>query len=520
MALQTATIPIQQPTIKNDSFFVKHTKLVVVSVVAACMIGVALIFQFVLANQSIRLDEAQSLWQTSHSPGEMLRVVAEDVHVPLYHVILHFWQLYFGNGIQAARLLSLLFLLVTIPLAYLLARQILIRGWALFATVIFSFMPFMDWYGSEARMYTLLVMMATLSQYFYIKILRSGKGWGGYAVSALVGAYSHYFFSFNLAAQAIYFLFNRRRFPRGSFKRFIVVALLVGAALAPWIWYFHSLGSGQNTTPHLARPTTVDFFNVFSQFLFGFQNNHINTILVSCWPLTVLIAFLAVNRGQKVNLAVGYIATAAFLPVIIAFLLSFVVNPFFLSRYMISCVAPLVILTVWLISNYGRRLSLVASIILVLAVVLGSAQQYASSTTPVKEDYKQVAQQLGRQAKAQDLVVISAPFTIYPFEYYYNGQAQIVTLPIWDRHAIGGLPAFSPKELPNQVKQLNKNHRNIYLLLSQDQGYEENIRQYYLQHFKQISHKTYSPGLDLYVFKVGFYNAPALGTPNTLIKAP
>ncbi len=38
-----------------------------------------------LANQSLRLDEAQSLWQTSHASWKILSIVAQDVHVPLYH---------------------------------------------------------------------------------------------------------------------------------------------------------------------------------------------------------------------------------------------------------------------------------------------------------------------------------------------------------------------------------------------------------------------------------------------------
>jgi hypothetical protein len=33
---------------------------------------------------SIRLDEAQSIWQVSHSIPEILDIVGRDVHVPLY----------------------------------------------------------------------------------------------------------------------------------------------------------------------------------------------------------------------------------------------------------------------------------------------------------------------------------------------------------------------------------------------------------------------------------------------------
>lgn len=504
--------------LRITSFFHSHQRFRVFVVLGLSMLGVVVISQLLLVEQSLRLDEAQSMWQTSHSIGDTLRVVAQDVHVPLYHVILHFWQLYFGNSLFTVRLLSLLFLLATIPVVYVLGKQVLRPGWALFAASVYSFLPFMNWYGNEGRMYTLLAFFATLSQLYFVRIIQGKKSWRGYGLTAIVGAYSHYFFSFNLATQGIFYLANRKQFERGSLKRFITVAVLVIMSLLPWLLYFHSLGSGKNTSPLLSRPSTVDFFNVFSQFIYGYQDNYVNTILVSCWPLLVLIAFFGIKRGQKISLAMSYIITAALAPVIIAYLFSFVVSPFFLGRYMISSVAPLVILVVWIISNYSRVLSRISSGLLVLVVLATSVQQYTSPNTPVREDYHAVAQTVSSQAGPQDIIVLSAPFTIYPFEYYYNGAAQIATLPMWDRRAAGAIPAFSELTLPGQVASINKDHRYIYLVLSQNQGYESTIKQYYLHHFKQVSHRSYSPDLTLYVFQVGYYTVPPLGAPDTLIK--
>ncbi|MBC7581814.1 glycosyltransferase family 39 protein [Aeromicrobium sp.] len=488
----------------------KLRRLDVLLALLLLMGGVAVLTLKAMTSQSLRLDEAQSLWQTSHSIGDTLRVVAQDVHVPLYHVILHFWQLYFGNGVVTARLLSLVFLLGTIPLVYILARHVLTRGWSLFAAAIFTFLPFVDWYGGEARMYTLLAFFATLSQIYFIRILQGRKAWKGYGISAVIGAYTHYFFSFNLIAQGVFYLTNRKKFASGSFKRFLVVGILVALALAPWLWYYHSLGSGKNTSPNLPTPSTVDFFNAYSQFLFGFQNDRINTILVSCWPLVILFGFFAIRRGQRISPEINYIISAAFVPVIIVFVLSFIVSPFFLSRYMISAIAPMVILVVWFISNYGRRASRIAAALIVAVLVISSLQQYFSPSTPVKEDYQQVAADITRQAGPQDVVAISAPFTVYPFEYYYNSTAQIQTLPAWDRRAAGAIPTFDAATLPAQVKALAKDHQNVYLLLSQDQGYEETIRQYFLQNYPQVSKHVYSSDLTLYVFKVGYYTVPRL----------
>ena len=139
MATVDHSVPV--PRVRPHIRF--RSRLGIAAVIIACMAGVTVLSFLVLNHASIRLDESQSLWQTSHSIGDTLRVVAQDVHVPLYHIILHFWQLYFGHGVVTVRLLSLLFFLITIPLVYILARQVLRIRWALFATVLFSFSPFM-----------------------------------------------------------------------------------------------------------------------------------------------------------------------------------------------------------------------------------------------------------------------------------------------------------------------------------------------------------------------------------------
>lgn len=504
---------ISKESIAEDSAKVRLTmrQLIIVNVTLfVCMASVVLISILFLLPNSLRLDEAQSIWQTSHSFRGMLKVVAEDVHVPLYHILLHFWQLYFGQGVDVVRSMSLIFFVASIPMIYLLARQFTRWNWALFVTVLFSFSPFMNWYGSEARMYSLLALISIINQLFFTRILKYNKGWTGYAISAVIGAYSHYFFFFNLFAQGVFYLVNRKKFPPKSFRKLLATAILVIVAIAPWLYYFYKEGSGANTSPLLAAPSTVDFFNAFSQFAFGFQTNAVNTILVSCWPLLILFGFFAIRRNQKIPLQIQYLLFAAFVPVLTAFLISVAGKPFFLSRYMVSVIAPLTILLVWFVSHYPKKLALGVSTLLVLVTVFGFYEQVHSPATPVKEDYSQVARDVSREATPQDEVVLSAPFTIYPFQYYYNGQAQIDTLPIWNRSEEGAIPPFVASKLPGEVDQLNKNHTKIYLVLSQDQGYESKISNYYRDHFKRLSKKVYSDDLTLYVYQVGYYTVPSL----------
>lgn len=500
----------QKETVKAVKRPLLPPKLVITLVIVGCMAAVVAVSLRYLMPLSLRLDESQSLWQASHSYAGMLQVVAKDVHVPLYHSILHFWIMYLGDSVETVRSLSLIFFLATIPLMYVFARQALSRGWALFVVVLYSSSPFMNWYGSETRMYTLLVLMSLLSQIFFVKIIKENKGWFAYGLVAVVGVYSHYFFSFTLATQGLFYLLNYKKFAPGTFKKLAIVMILAGLSLSPWLRYFISMGAGANESPLLPKPSTVDFFNAFSQFAFGFQDNHWNTILVSFWPALVLIGFFAIQRNLRMTTTMQYMLTAAFVPVLAAYGLSMVVTPFFLSRYMITVVPSLTILVVWFVSHYRFKLAVILCALLLLTTCATFAEEIRNPESPVKENYRAAALLISKQAKPQDVVVLSAPFTVYPFQYYYNGAAQIQTLPLWNRTQPGNMPGFDPKTMPAQIQSLSADHTDVYLLLSYNQGYENKIRNYYTNHYHMIETRHFSPDLNLYVFRVGYNTVPPL----------
>ena len=478
--------------------------VVVAAVHLLCLGLVVLGARIEFLRNSIRLDEAQSLWQTNHSYDDLLRIIAQDVHVPLYHVLLRTWRLVLGPDVETARLLSLVFLLAAVPVFYLVARKVLSRPWALFALVVFSCSPFLQWYGSEARMYSMLVLVTLVSQYFFLNVITAGRtgSWIGYAATAVVGVYTHYFFVFVLVAQGLFVLATARRLPRTALVRMVGVALLVGAAFTPWLLYFRTNGSASGTRPNLPEPSSVDFSNVYSQFLFGFQSDAINTFFLSAYPLLVLAALASVRVGSRLDRVTGYLVAAAFAPVLLAFVVSHFVTPFFLSRYMIAALPALLLLVIRFISTLTRPVARGLAVAFLAVTVLGTVVQAASPETPVAEDYRTAAQQIEDAAGPQDVVVLSSPLTVYPFEYHYDGSARVTTLPVWDRQ--GPAPGFDPDELPSLVESLAEGHQYVHLLLSYDQGYEEEVFQYFERTFERTASHTPSPGVRLLVYRVGY----------------
>jgi mannosyltransferase len=477
-------------------------------VLALLMAGVIIFSLIVLSNQSLRLDEAQSLWQTSHSPMVILQLVAGDVHVPLHHLLLHFWEKILGNSVALARDLSLIFFVATIPAVYLLGNLSFSRSTALFAAIMVAISPFLNWYGSEIRMYSLLTFITVLNQYFFILLYKKrpiiAGTWWGYGLTAFLGIFTHYFFGLVLLSEIVFYFFNRKLFTKNSFQRLIIIGFLLMMVLGPWLYYVYSLKQLGNSQPQLAKPTTVNLFNTFSQFLFGFQDDHVNSIIISLWPLSVLLAFLALRKKILILPDAYFFLLSALLPILVAFIISLSIRPLFLTRYLILTVPSLYIFLGWVISTYPKQLQKTIKAILIIGMLIMSFQQIVSAYTPVKENYREATIYLNYNVDPQDVIVVSAPFTIYPVEYYYRGSASITTLPIWDRFTSGGIPAFDPGALAQQVDIIKGTHARLWLLLSYDQGYENQIYQYFETHFQRISQHQFSPGLSLYEYKLRY----------------
>ncbi len=475
--------------------------------IGACMVVPIVLSVTYFSHQSLRLDEAQSLWQSSRGFKDVVTVVAGDVHVPLYHLVLRLWRLYVGDSVMFARLLSLLAYVLSIPMMYLLGATAYSRRVGLFASFLFSISPFMNWYGNEIRMYTFFTLLVITNQYLFLRLFKdkipSDHVWSGYILTALLGVFTHYFFLLNLASQAVFYYVRRDLFVPGSLRRFILAGALVVAALLPWGWYVTSLGNAALQQPLLARPSSVDLFNAFSQFIFGFQSDNINRFMLSLWPLAVILRLFSLQRAERLTGETEYFLTTILVSFGLAFFGSFL-TPIFVSRYLIFTIPALYLILASLFQMYPSRGKTIAQFSLAALMLLTLGIEIQNPTMPLKENYEQAVSYLSAHATAQDTILLSAPFTIYPVQYYYKGPSWVITLPIWNQYAHGGIPSFDEARLPEEAKRAVGASQNVYLLLSYGQGYEASIKEYFDAHYQIIDHRTFSKDLDLYTYRLRY----------------
>ncbi|MDQ3239346.1 MAG: glycosyltransferase family 39 protein [bacterium] len=481
------------------------------------VVGSGIVNLISLSNQSIRLDESQSLWVATKSVPSILRYIAQDVHVPLYSVVLHYWIQFFGTDIMASRLLSLLFYLATIPFLYILAKESSNKKVALVTVAMFSLSPFMAWYSNEARMYTLFTLVTTINNIHFLRFVRSEgqKSKLAYIISAVFSMYTHYFSLFLLLSQFVFVagLVTVRVYKESKLKKISVKSLInthkklllfyIGisasafAFLIPWLLYVVGQGSASNMQPMIPRPSSFNVFQTIVQFLFGFQNQSVQAFIIAIWPLSLIMLFLLFTKRRKIPTnMIEYFALATILPIVVVFVISFV-RPIFLSRYLILVTPTLFYILAWTFLSYSRKMArlFVTTILLVMAFL--SIYQGISAMTPVREDYSGVSKYLTESTTPRDIIAVSAPFTVYPIEYTYQGQARITTIPEWNRYVQGSIPEFTTTKLEKQINEYKTQYTKVYVVLSYDQGYENKIKDYMDKRFELSKAQKFSQGLEV-----------------------
>jgi len=229
------------------------------------LVGAGLRFS-TLGLQSYRHDEAVTAGRVlvAGLAGTMHRVWTSESTPPLYYLLAWLWSHLFGVREVGLRSLSALFGTATIPVSYLVGRELIGRRAGLVLAAIVAVSPILVWYSQDARAYALLVLLCTAALLFFLRARRTGStrdlGWWA-AFSALALA-THYFAAFPLAIEAVWLLVSVRPLRR------VVAALagvaLVGLALAP-IAIHQARGTNNDwiASFHLAvrlREASISFF--------------------------------------------------------------------------------------------------------------------------------------------------------------------------------------------------------------------------------------------------------------------
>jgi 4-amino-4-deoxy-L-arabinose transferase-like glycosyltransferase len=440
-----------------------------------------------LSRESLWLDEAYSVTLAGSGWGAIWQQLSfSEANGSPYYILLHFW-LGLGKSEFAVRSLSVLAAVAAIPVFYATATRLFNRSAARIGSLLLVTNAFFVYYQQEARSYALALFLVILATYAWIRWMEEPSTFWTvtYAVTASLSVYAHLFSLYVIAAHATAFVFRRRAAP--SLPRLAGVYALMAILLVPLMLYFATGYTGQLWW--VRAPTLHDLNRAFLE-LSGGANSPAHPhsgrrILLLGYAVAWCLALVVAGRewwakrdragSWRYVLVIGWLL----FPTFGSFLVSLFWKPMFIDRYLIVALPALALLAgVGFASIRARtiRFGAVGALVALSIVQLGI--QYHDQT---KEDWRTAAAYVSAHAKAGDAVVVFAPYTRMPFEYYLErspGLAARVT-PLfpaspWGRFNLEVDQARRPDLA--QLARAQDQYRRIWLVFSQNQLNENDRR--------------------------------------------
>ena len=249
-------------------------RLPLVLVTAAVLIGGVLRFATM---SHLWLDESLTV-EIAHRPvGGLLSALRHDGSPPLYYLLLHVWIKAFGDGDVAVRALSGVLSLATLPLAWAAGLRVgalaaahgngdeaTPRRVARATLLLFACSPYAIRYGSETRMYSMVVLLALAFGLVLVRALEQSSR-PRLALLTLVTAalvYTHYWTFLLIFTVAGFLLLQAHRRPH--YRRQVLRAFTAMAAsavpFAPWMpsFLFQMLHTGTPWAPRVQAQVLLD----------------------------------------------------------------------------------------------------------------------------------------------------------------------------------------------------------------------------------------------------------------------
>jgi hypothetical protein len=412
--------------------------------IVAALVVVGLAVRVVLM-RSIWVDEAISIHQAHMSLGGMLdNLRATDRHPPLHYLILWLVVRLFGDGELAVRGPSILASAALIPVLFVTGRELFDRRTGLVAAGFATFAPLIVWYGQEARMYSLFMLLGAVALWAQVKVLRDGRNryWVAYAGVTIALLYTHYFALIPIAIQQVVFAVAAwKRSHAGLPVRNLVIgiwltwlALLVAAAplasfAAEQFSHSQTAGMGFGGAPSAAAPLSIpgssaSLYAILSNFVWAIWGYHANSTMLriaALWPLLMLLSLALM--GQRRSDWTRVVLALALGPVLLLLFVGLVKRDLFEVRYFVATVPMMMLLLARSVAGGPRRRTpaIVATAVLGLTLVIGLADQQLNPNNPRDFDFRGALEQIRSEAKPGDTVLYAPDYLRDVVGYYSPG---------------------------------------------------------------------------------------------------
>jgi uncharacterized membrane protein len=310
-------------------------------------------------------DEAFTGITIRNTFSEMMRIIVDDVHPPLYYISVKIFSALFHYSTFGIRFFSAIFGVLCVAAIYFFAKELFDKKTALWASLLAAISPFAIQYSQEARMYGMYCFFIILSSLFFLKALKADTKkfyllWGFFLGIAALTHYMSLIF-----ASIFYLVFviwnfeashskSKREIFTHYFKSLLPSAkLILGYFFAllvfsPWIMNF--LKNLSSADLDWIKPASFgDIFYNIQMFLFGIPPGEMSAgmpsanVFYGTSPSTALailtifitsiIAYLLLSKKDTKKILIISSFSLGF--IFVVYLFSLAGKHYFVSRYLL-----------------------------------------------------------------------------------------------------------------------------------------------------------------------------------------
>lgn len=448
-----------------------------------------------IGEPSIWLDEASQVSMSKMSILGILNFSLETPLGPLYTILLKVWMKFFGMTEFSIRFLSMILHLGSVVLMFFFTKRFFNFQTLVFTLTFFTLSNVNIYYAQEARNYSMVVMLAIASFYFYMLLLEKATlaRLIGYSLANIILLFTHLTPVLIFPVQFFMLLFYFKENKKG------VLYIIAGqgiTVLLLGIWFLNNHWFGGNETIWLARPTldTVDW--MYSYFVNDKLNLWFLYGIVVLWAVTTIISLNTVKVDWR---RFSIIFLWSFVPVIIMFFASIYYNPRFIPKYLIYT-TPAFYLFIALLLNQIKLGSFVKTLLFVaFSLVMINSLELRKQKD---EDWKGAMQKYEALRTKKTATVLCPSYQSFSFLYYHDRDALLQDK---SKHKaiLSGDNVFNVDKI-DQVLPINFNrYDQIILIYSHEKSMDPNgnILKYLDANYEfKGDYKFYN--VSLYVFEV------------------
>jgi uncharacterized membrane protein len=415
----------------------------------------ALLRFYRIGNQSLWIDEVLTLDAMNLGGRVTLRAFLMNIQGPLHAGIL--WLVSQVTVREAAlRSVSAVASVATVPVVFLLGRDLFDRRAGLLAALFFAVSPFSIWYAQEARNYALVHAFTALSTLLvYRLVVRGGRGWAAYAAGMVIGLYLNLSAGFVAIGHNL-FAAGRALRDRRLLRAWAITYAIIAIAFLPQLWGVAQWVDKARVTDrvvfapaaedatllrgeHTFNPAALPY-SVFA-LSYGYTLGPSLTDLHLAPPAEAFLDYapLVIPAGlaAAAALVLGLVRAARNRTVLV-FIVSIVCAVFggaaltalwnvkpYTVRYVSVTLPMLAVVMGAGVAGLRRRPRAVLTLVIVGFCVVSLAGHYYNPEH-WKEDVRSVARYIEEHERPDDVVVV--PVVLNTFDFYYRGAARRFTM--------------------------------------------------------------------------------------------